>query len=107
MLAIFFAAFLALKMYSTDLVHLAVMNAVIQKAPEAYSAAKIRLSFEQAYRAARLEDREEAYLQELLRISNRLEKIQYLDKRQVDRLLVQLQSTEAFEPFLDEDETGR
>jgi hypothetical protein len=107
LLAVFLAAFLVLKLFSTDIVHLAVMNAVIQKAPEAYDAGRIRLSFEQAYRTARMEDRKEAYLQELLRISSRLEKIQYLEERQVDQLLVQLQSSESFEPFPEEEQTGR
>lgn len=85
-------ALLVLKTYATDLVHIAVVNSVVQKAPDSYPAERIRQAFRRNYLAAERDGAEDAYLEKLKRLSQRLEKIQYLEEREVDEILKELQS---------------
>jgi gamma-glutamyl phosphate reductase len=81
---------LGLSKYKLPLIHSIVQNAVVQKAPPNYPQARIRQAFEQNLQKARQMDREDVYLDRLLKASQRLEKIQSLDSKQVDELLMEL-----------------
>lgn len=84
---LFFAASVAiLRLYQTDLIEVAVVNAMVQKAPEGEEE-RIRGAFAQARRQARREDRQDEYLKALMAISQRLEKTQEIDSRQLEELL--------------------
>lgn len=84
---VFFAASVAmLRLYQTDLIQVAVVNAMVQKAPEGEEA-RIRRAFSQARREARAQDRQDEYLKALMAISQRLEKTQEIDRQQLDELL--------------------
>lgn len=76
--------------YKLGLIQVIVENAVIQKAPTSYPQHRIRQAFDENFRKAREIAREEMYLDRLLRVSQRLEKIQRLEASQVDQLLVEL-----------------
>lgn len=78
---------LVLRHYSTRMVHAVVVNAVVQRAPEGYPDQEIRVTFGRRLEKARSEGREEAYIQELMRLSQRLEKIQHLEREEVDDIL--------------------
>jgi hypothetical protein len=73
--------------YKLVLIQTIVENAVIQKAPQGYPEEQIKEAFARYYTRAQSSDREEAYLELLLQASQRLEKIQRLESRQVDELL--------------------
>ena len=81
---------LGLSKYKLPLIHTIVQNAVLQKAPASYPRARIRQAFEHNLRKARETDREELYLDRLLTASQRLEKVQSLESKQVDELLAEL-----------------
>jgi len=81
------AALAVLKHYSDDIVHAVVVNAVIQKAPEDYSEAEIRTVFNQRLVRARRQGEVQEYMDLLKDLSHHLEKIQRLDKGEVDKVL--------------------
>lgn len=87
LLSIFAGAMLLLRYYEVDLVHNVVLNAVIQKAPEGYPRQEILQAFATARRKAEEDNREEAYLEELFTLSQRLEKIQLLSRDELEELL--------------------
>ena len=73
-----------------DLVHVVVVNATIQKSPPGYSGDRIAAAFEQA-RAEALRSRTRSeYLERLLSLSQRLEKVQSLTASQLDEILLEL-----------------
>ena len=81
------AALISLRHYSLELVNAVVANAVVQKAPEGYSAQTIQEAFAARLRQARESGTKDRYLAQLERISQRLEKIQLLEADEVDQLL--------------------
>ncbi|MFB3904027.1 MAG: hypothetical protein ACE15E_11285 [Acidobacteriota bacterium] len=80
----------ALNHYKLALIHVIVENALVQKAPASYPYGRIRQVFEENYRKARRLGRENVYLDRLLKVSQRLEKIQRLESRQVEEVLLEL-----------------
>jgi hypothetical protein len=81
------AALAVLKLYSDDIVHAVVVNAVIQKAPEDYSETEIRTVFNQRLVRAQRQGEVQEYMDLLKDLSHHLEKIQRLDKGEVDKVL--------------------
>jgi hypothetical protein len=78
---------LVLKSYTVEIVHAVVVNALVQKAPEGYDLEKIRRVFNNALARAENEGARESYLKEMQRIFHSLEKRQYLEPDEMDRLL--------------------
>ena len=87
LLSISAGSILLLRYYEVDLVHTIVLNAVIQKAPQGYPRQEISQAFAAARRRAEQDNREEAYLEELISFSRRLEKIQLLSSDELEELL--------------------
>lgn len=85
-----FGSLLLLRHYATELVHVVVEHAVLQKAPDEYPKERIREAFARRLDEARREGSRGVYLTELKRISHRLEKLQYLEEAEVDELLENL-----------------
>lgn len=81
------AGALLLRIYQLDLVHTVVVNAVTQKAPKDYPVQRIHKAFSESRWRAEKHDRAESYLEQLLKISQRLEKIQFLTEEGVQELL--------------------
>jgi hypothetical protein len=81
---------LGLSRYKLPLIHTIVENALIQKSPAGYSQTHIRQVFDENYRKARQTGREGVYLDRLLKVSQRLEKVQKLESNQVDEILREL-----------------
>ena len=69
------------------LVHRVVVSAVMQKAPPEYPDAHIARVFQRARKEATESLREQEYLEKLLRLSQRLEKVQSLAPDQVEEIL--------------------
>ena len=84
------ASLLLLRSHRLDLVHTVVVNAVTQKAPKDYPVQRVDRAFLQARRQAKKHNREKSYLEQLFRISQRLEKIQSLSEEEVRELLEDL-----------------
>jgi hypothetical protein len=78
---------LALRIYRLDLIEIVVTNALIQKAPESVSAEQLREELNQARTRAERQGEEEAYLNLLLRKSQRLEKIQSVTEGEMLEIL--------------------
>ena len=83
-----------LRFYKLSLVQSVVVTALIQKVPTNYPQKEIREAFEIALLAAERQGQEQAYLEQLLQISQRLEKIQQLSQATVQQLLDSLDSEE-------------
>jgi hypothetical protein len=79
-----------LKAYSLEIVQVAVMEAVVQKAPDGYPESIIRATFSRSLAEAKKKQRRPAYMKKLLRIAHSIERLQYLDAREVDELLDRL-----------------
>jgi hypothetical protein len=84
------------RQYKLELIHLIVENAVIQKAPAHYPEDRIRHAFESNLARAEASGSEELYLDRLLQLSQRLEKIQALSAEELDRLLLELDPSESY-----------
>ena len=80
-------ALFVLRSYRLDLVHTVVREGLLERAPEECPRQPIIDAFENARRRARETDRTDVYLQQLFRISRRLEKIQHVDDEQVAQML--------------------
>ena len=80
-------AFWMLNSYKIDLVHRVVVNAVIQKAPPDYPRDHIESVFQRARAEVSESLSEQEYLVKLLRLSQRLEKVQSLTSGQVEEIL--------------------
>ena len=78
------------RLYTLELIHTVVLNAVIQKAPREYPEQKIREAFARARDRATERDREKQYLEQLLGVSQRLEKVQQLNTQELKEILVTL-----------------
>lgn len=91
------AALLLLNHYKIDMIHAAILNAVVQKAPSDYSRNRIEERFRSVYQQARDQGRVDAYLRRLLALAQRLEKIQHLNRSEVDELLENLDTDPAEE----------
>jgi hypothetical protein len=76
----------ALKNYSLEMVHIVVVNAVVQKAPEDYPRGQVYEVFSRCLERAKKQDQDQ-YMQKLLTLSHRLEKLQYLESTEVDEIL--------------------
>ncbi len=98
LLLILVGAMLLLRSYRLDLIQNVVVTALIQKAPENYSRQEIKRSFQSALGRAESRGREQAYLEQLLQVSQRLEKVQQLGKAEIDQLLESIDPAEN-EPF--------
>lgn len=72
-----------------ELIHTIVVNALIQKAPEGYPPQKIREAFDAALLAAADQDGRGEYLEQLLELSRRLEKVQRLSQAEVEEIVGQ------------------
>ena len=81
------AALLVLRRHAVEIVHAVVENAIIQKAPAEYPPETIRGAFTASLRAAQKNGTTRQYLERLEQISQRIEKVQRLDKSDVDELL--------------------
>jgi hypothetical protein len=84
------ACLLLLNRYKTDMIHVTILNAVLQKAPRDYPEQRIRHRFTSVFEEARRSGNVEAYLKRLLALAQRLEKIQHLEAAEVDALLENL-----------------
>ena len=80
-----------LKSYSLELVHIVVVNAVAQKAPYNYPKSKVYRTFSACLEQVKKKDNKDHYMQQLLTLSHRLEKVQYLEEEEVDDLLENLE----------------
>ncbi len=80
-------AFWMLNSYKMDLVCRVVVNAVMQKAPPDYPRDHIESVFQRARAEASESLSEQEYLEKLLRLSQRLEKVQSLTPPQVEEIL--------------------
>lgn len=81
------AALAVLRSYSEDLIHIVVVNAVIQRAPEDYPEAEIRTVFDHRFTLAQQQGTVKEYMDQIKDLSHHLEKIQRLRKEEVDELL--------------------
>ena len=79
-----------LKSYSMELEHLVVLNALTQKAPDDYPKQRIFNHFSGCLEEVNANGSHELYMRQLMRISHRLEKVQYLDASEVEHLLAEL-----------------
>jgi len=80
-----------LKSHSLELLHIVVVNAVAQKAPQDYPKSRVYQSFSACLEQAKKENRSHQYMQQLLRLSHHLEKVQSLEDGEVDVLLEELE----------------
>lgn len=83
-------AFWMLHSRKLDLVHVVVVNAVIQKAPPGYPGDRISAAFEEARSEAVRRHQEAEYLEQLLSLSQRLEKVQSLAASELDEMLLEM-----------------
>jgi hypothetical protein len=83
--------FTTLQQYKLDLLHAIVVNSILQKAPPAYPAERVQDTFRAALRECRSAGQEDEYLQSMVRLSQRLEKIQSLSSEELDALLLDLE----------------
>lgn len=90
LLVLFAASLLLIRFYKLELVHIVVLNSVMQKAPSGFPSQAIEQSFTEARERAERQNQEEAYLVKLLRISQRLEKIQHLREEELMLLLKEI-----------------
>lgn len=88
----FAASFLLLRLYKLELVEGIVLNTVLQKVPSDYPGGEVRWAFARARLEAEARGCEEAYVEHLLALSQRLEKIQYLNHQEVKEVLEALAS---------------
>ena len=86
-LFVFVVTVFVLRSYKIDIIEHVVLSAIIQRAPINYPPGKIRKAFEEAEKRAAAENTKHAYMKKLLEISQRLEKIQYLNEKNLDALL--------------------
>lgn len=78
-----------LKRYELDLVEGVVVNTMLQKAPSDYPAERITTVFQRARQLASGRGKAN-YLEHLLRLSQRLEKIQSLSRQELEEILEDL-----------------
>jgi hypothetical protein len=81
------AALVSLQSYKLELIHTIVVHAVIQKAPPAFPEDRIQATFQAALLHSRQTGQEDDHFQSLLKLSQRLEKIQSLSSEEVESLL--------------------
>lgn len=81
------AALIGLRHYSVEIVNAVVADAMVQKAPEGYPAQKIQKAFAQKLQQVEQSGAKDQYLVQLERMSQRLEKVQWLEADEVDQLL--------------------
>jgi len=80
----------ALKSNSLELVHVVVVNAVAQKAPDDYPRHRVYQAFSDCLEQVEERQDQDQYLQHLQTLSHSLEKVQYLESVEVDSLLEDL-----------------
>jgi hypothetical protein len=81
------ALLIAVKSYRTELIHTVVVHGLEQKAPEGYSRERIRSVFDGYLETARKRGNEGEYVERLMALSHRLEKVQILEEYEVDQIL--------------------
>jgi len=80
----------ALDFYKVDLVHRIVVRSVVQKASPEFPVDRIESSFDLAREGLASDQEEEEYVEQLLRLSQRLEKVQSLTTCQIEQILNEL-----------------
>lgn len=78
---------LLLRSYELELVQNIVLHALIQKSPAGVSDAEIERLFQRSLTLARLQQRESEYMADLIRLSQKLEKLQSIDEPGLRQLL--------------------
>ena len=91
-LSVLAGSMLVIRFYKLNLVQSVVVTALIQKAPTNYPQKEIHEAFQTAFLVAERQGQKQAYLEQLLQISQRLEKIQQLSQEAVKQLLESLDS---------------
>jgi hypothetical protein len=86
-LAVASSALIILRVYALELVHAVVVNKVIQRLPDDYPAESVRRAFQARLAFADSSSARAHYLEELKALSIQLEKVQGLDRPEVDRIL--------------------
>jgi len=79
-----------LKPYSLELVHIVVVNAVANKISDDLPKSRVYDAFSKCLDQVKDSQNQDQYMQHLLTLSHRLEKVQYLEKEEVEKLLVDL-----------------
>ena len=77
----------ALKPYSVELAHIVVVNALAQRIPDDLPRSTVYSAFSRCLQQVKDSQAEDRYMQQLLTLSHRLEKVQYLERREVEKLL--------------------
>lgn len=81
------AGLLVIQAYSLDLIQYVVVHALIQKAPGPSSSEHIEGVFNDCLANARARGREDEYLGDLIRLSQKLEKLQRMRRSEVEEVL--------------------
>ena len=81
---------LLLRSYRLELVEVAVLHALLERSPSDFSRQVILDAFDKANQKAKEEKRTSVYLDQLFRISQRLEKVQSVNSDQVTEMLLVL-----------------
>ncbi len=87
------AASFILRIYTLDLIQVVVLQTVIQKSPQNYPVGDIRKTFSRARLSVVTKEDEGFYLERLLNLSQRLEKVQFLTLEELESLLLALLNT--------------
>ena len=82
-----FLALRALDSYKVDLVHRIIVRSVVQKALPEFPVDRIESAFGLAREGLTSDKEEEEYIAQLLRLSQRLEKVQSLTTCQIEQIL--------------------
>ncbi len=82
---------LVLRTYRLELVYTITLNATLQKAPDSYPAVNIEQAFEEALATSKDAGTDQQFLAHLLKLSMRLEKVQFLSAGQIEELLDDLE----------------
>lgn len=98
LLVILFSGFSLLRLYTVELVHTIVVEALIQKAPPTFPSQSVYEAFDQARLEANRANASEAYLERLFQISLRLEKTQQLTEGEVADLVGAIRSSKWQDP---------
>jgi hypothetical protein len=102
LVALFFGGtvFLITRSFTLPLVNYVVYHAYLQKAPAEFSSAEIGQVFQQAFQTAQASRTlRQNYLQELFRLSQKLEKVQHLSKEEAKTLLDSIRYPEKIRSF--------
>ena len=85
-----FLALITINSYKLELVHKITLNATLQKAPDSYPKDRIEKAFLKAWNRSSGKPDTNHYLSRLLKLSARLEKIQFLSTQQIEEIIAAL-----------------